>query len=216
VSTVLAAAFVVYTWLVVTWGPFIRLDHLLDRDYHVQSLYPVLTRVDRIGQRAVCLPVLALVVLAIGCRRRIWRPALLAAIAVFLVNLLVLIAKLAMTRGRPVAGRGFFTGGNMYPSGHTANIVLVYGLCCYLITHYGDISAGPRRILRWAVCAFGAVMFVTSLTLRWHWFSDLIGGFLLGGAVLACTVGIDALRGVSLPRTRDGSRPGVADRRSRR
>ncbi len=188
----LAGTFVVYTWLVINWGPFIRLDHFLDRNYHVQSLWPVLTRVDRIGQRAVCLPILAIVVAVTGWRHRSWRPAMLAAIAVFSVNLLVLIGKVAMARGRPISDRGFFSTGDMYPSGHTANILLVYGLCFHLIAHYGDISARTKRLLLWAVCAFSVIMFVTSLTLRWHWFSDLIGGFLIGGAVLALTVGIDA------------------------
>lgn len=192
VSAVLFATFIVYTWLVVNWGPFIRLDHFLDRNYHVRSLFPVLTKVDRIGQRAVCLPILAVVVVVTGWRHRSWRPAMLAGIAVFSVNLLVLIAKVAMTRGRPVSGRGFFSGGDMYPSGHTANILLVYGLCFHLIAHYGDISARAKRVLLWAVCVFSVVMFSTSLTLRWHWFSDLIGGFMIGGAVLALTVGIDA------------------------
>ena len=148
-----------------------------------------------------------------GWRHRSWRPALLAAIAVFSVNLLVLIAKVAMTRGRPVSGRGFFSGGDMYPSGHTANILVVYGLCFHLIAHYGQISARTKRILLWAVCVLSVVMFTTSLTLRWHWFSDLVGGFLIGGAVLALTVGIDAAlpfrshRLVVLPAAVQAARP---------
>jgi membrane-associated phospholipid phosphatase len=192
VSAGLAVTFVVYTWLVIHWGPFIRLDDFMDRDWHLQSLWPVLTRVDRIGQRAVCLPILAAVVAITVWRHRSWRPALLAGIAVFSVNLLVLIAKVAMSRGRPVTVHGFFSGGDMYPSGHTANVLVVYGLCFHLISHYGRVSARTRRVMFWGVFVLSAIMFTTSLTLRWHWFSDLIGGFLVGGAVLALTVGIDA------------------------
>jgi len=200
VAAVLGVTFVGYTWLVINWGPFIRLDDLLDRNYHVQSLWPVLSRVDRVGQRAVCLPILAVVVAATAWRHRSWRPALLAGIAVFSVNLLVLIAKVAMTRGRPVSGRGFFSGGDMYPSGHTANVLVVYGLCFHLITHYGQVSARTKRLLLRAVCVLSVVMFATSLTLRWHWFSDLVGGFMVGGAVLALTVGIDAALPFRSPR----------------
>jgi membrane-associated phospholipid phosphatase len=228
VSAILAVSFVVYTVLVVNWGPLIRLDRWLDRDYHVQPLYPVLTKVDRIGQRAVCLPILAVVVVVTGWRHRTWRTAMLAAIAVFTLNLLVLVAKVAMARGRPISDRGFFSGGDMYPSGHTANIIVVYGLCFHLVAHYGDIAAHTKRMLLWTVCVFSVVMFATSLTLRWHWFSDLVGGFMVGGAVLALTVAIDAAipfrsrRLVVLPskagvrRTRSDSPAAAADRRSHR
>lgn len=188
----LSVAFVVYTWLVVNWSPFISLDSFLNRNFHVQSLWPVLTRVDRVGQRAVCLPILAVVVAVTAWRHRSWRPALLATIAVFSVNLIVLIAKLAMSRGRPLSGQSFFADGDMYPSGHTANILVVYGLCYHLVTHYGRVSPRMKRLLFGFVCALSAVMLATSLLLRWHWFSDLVGGFMVGGAVLALTVGIDA------------------------
>jgi len=191
-AAVLAAIFVAYTWLVIHWGPFIHLDDLLNRNYHVKNLFFILGRLDRIGQRAVCLPILAVVVAVTAWRHRSWRPALLAAIAVFSVNLLVLIAKLAMSRGHPISGRGFFTWGDMYPSGHTANTIVVYGLCFHLISHYGQVSARTKRILLGVVCALCVVMTTTSLTLQWHWFSDLVGGFLVGGTVLALTVGIDA------------------------
>src|SRR6478609_10170657 len=146
-SAALAVTFVIYTWLVINWGPFIRLDDFLDRNWNVQSLWPVLSKVDRIGQRAVCLPILASVVAVTAWRHRSWRPAMLAGIAVFSVNLLVLIAKLAMSRGRPLSGHGFFAGGDMYPSGHTANILVVYGLCYHLITHYGRVSRRTQQVL---------------------------------------------------------------------
>ena len=40
-------------------------------------------------------------------------------------------------------------------------------------------------------------MVVTSLTLNWHWFADLIAGLLVGGLVLQLTVALDA----AVPRT---------------
>lgn len=191
-SGALAAAFVGYTWLVVHWQPLIELDAHLNRDYHVQSLWSLLHVVDRIGQRAVCLPILVAVIAVTGWRHRSWRPALLGFTAIVVVHLVVLIAKLAMARGRPLAGGSFFSDGDMYPSGHTANILVVYGLCYHLVTRYSDVSARVKRVLAVAVVALSVVMFTTSLLLRWHWFSDLLGGFMVGGAVLALTIGIDA------------------------
>jgi len=191
-SAVLMAAFVVYTVLVVEWSPFIRLDFFLNRNFHVHWLWPTLHIADRIGQRAVCLPILGSAIAVTAWRHRSWRPALLGVAGIFVVNLLVLIAKLALSRGHPLQGESFFSDGDMYPSGHTANILVVYGLCFHLVTHYGHVSARVRKLLAGAVVLLSAVMLATSLLLRWHWFSDLVGGFIVGGAVLALTIGIDA------------------------
>lgn len=192
VSLVLLAAFLVYTVLVVRWNPFVRLDFFLNRNFHVHSWWPLLHVLDRIGQRAVCLPILGTVIVVTSWRHRSWRPALLGAAGIFIVNLLVLIAKLALSRGRPLTGESFFSDGDMYPSGHTANILVVYGLCYHLITHYAQVSAQVKKMLAATVVLLSCLMLTTSLLLRWHWFSDLVGGFMIGGAVLALTVGIDA------------------------
>lgn len=191
-AAVLLASFVGYTLLVVHWSPFIRLDFALNRNFHVHSFWPVLHVVDRVGQRAVCLPILAGVVAVTAWRHRTWRPALLGLAGIFVVNLLVLIAKLAMSRGQPLTGESFFSDGDMYPSGHTANILVVYGLCYHLITHYGRVGDQVRKVLAATVVVLSVVMLTTSLLLRWHWFSDLVAGFMIGGAVLALAVGIDA------------------------
>lgn len=201
---VLVATFVAYTALVVQWGPFIRLDDALNRNFHVQPLWPVLSRIDTIGQasplnwspgRAFCLPLLGAVAVVVACRCRSWRPLGLTILTVVMENVAVIIPKLTLDRGRPLSGRSFFSNGDLYPSGHTANMVAYYGLCYYLITHYSEVSARTQRWLLRVVVALSLTMFTTSLLLRWHWFSDLIGGFMLGGAVLALTIGIDALLG---------------------
>jgi membrane-associated phospholipid phosphatase len=190
-SLVLLAAFAAYTWLVVSWGPFVQLDDDLNRNFHVHPWWPVLHVLDRLGQRAICLPVLATVAAFTGWRRRSWRPAAVGLLGVFTVNLVVLLAKLALSRGRPITGESFFTDGDLYPSGHTANVALVYGLCCDLLVRYGRAGRTARRLSQAALWLISLVMFATSLLLRWHWFSDLVGGFLIGGTVLTFTVGID-------------------------
>lgn len=201
-AAVLIATFVAYTVLVVHWSPLIRLDDALNRNFHVQPLWPFLARIDTIGQasplnwspgRAFCLPLLGVVAVVLCWRRRSWRPLALAILTVVMENVAVIIPKFTLDRGRPLSGRSFFSNGDLYPSGHTANMVAYYGLCYYLITHYSKVSARTQRWLLRIVVALSLTMFATSLLLRWHWFSDLIGGFMLGGAVLALTIGIDAI-----------------------
>jgi membrane-associated phospholipid phosphatase len=190
VSGYLLVAFAVLTALAA--GPLAPLDVALDSDRRIDSIRPVLLVVDRIGQRAVCLPVLVAVVIVLSRRTRSRRPAAVAALAVLAVNLLVGGLKLGLERGAPLNGEpGFLAGGVMYPSGHTANVVLVYGLAAYLWCRYTDAARRTRLLLAAVVAALTVVMTATSLTLRWHWFTDLAAGALVGAAVLVAVAAAD-------------------------
>ena len=178
--------------------PLMALDAYFNLAPPPASWRPVLHLFDRIGQRAICLPILALVVWACCRKQRFWRPAVVAAGSVFTLNLLVLILKLVLGRGQPApADPSFFIGGMAYPSGHTANIVLVYGLAVYLLGRYYGLSRAEAIVLWSAVAALSVLMVVVSLSLNWHWFADLIAGLIVGGAVLELTVAADA----ALPQT---------------
>jgi undecaprenyl-diphosphatase len=174
-------------------GPLVSIDSYFNLAAPPRGWVPVLHVMDRIGQRAVCLPVLT-AAMALSCWHvRSWRPAWLVAGAVFSLNLLVLILKLALGRGQPEAANpAFFVGGMAYPSGHTSNIVLVYGLAAYLLGNYRQVGRAARRAMWGLVGLLGVTMVVTSMTLSWHWFADLIAGLLIGGTVLELTVAVDA------------------------
>jgi membrane-associated phospholipid phosphatase len=174
-------------------GPLISIDTYFNLDPPPPGWVPFLHVLDRIGQRAVCLPVLAVATL-VACRRReSWRPAVVVAGSVFSLNLLVLILKVVLGRGQPeAADPAFFVGGMAYPSGHTANIVLVYGLVAYLLARYRHVSRRLVRLLWSAVGLLSLTMVITSLTLNWHWFADLIAGLLVGGVVLQLTAAVDS------------------------
>ncbi len=189
--------FVGFTLLAM--GPLISIDTYFNLAPPPRPWVPVLHVMDRIGQRAVCLPVLALAVL-LSCRRvRSWRPAWLAAGAVFSLNLLVLVLKVGLGRGQPEAANpAFFVGGMAYPSGHTSNILLVYGLAVFLLGRYRRIGRA-WTVLMWGLVGLLSVAMVgTSLTLNWHWFADLIAGLLVGGAVLELVVAVDAVTPASV------------------
>lgn len=173
-------------------GPLMALDTYFNLAPPPEPWLPVLHVLDRIGQRAVSLPILGVVVFLCWRRTRSWRPVLLAGAAVFTLNLLVLILKVGLGRGQPgFADPAFFVGGMAYPSGHTANIVLVYGLAVYLLGRYLRVS--PRTYaLGWVlVVGLSVVMVAVSMTLNWHWFADLVAGLLVGGVVLELSVATD-------------------------
>ncbi len=150
----LGLVFVGFTMLAME--PLMALDAYFNLDPPPAAWLPVLHLLDRVGQRAVCLPILAVVVSGCCRRQRSWRPAVIAAGSVFTLNLVVLLLKVGLGRGQPApADPSFFIGGMAYPSGHTANIVLVYGLAVYLLGRYVRAQPGGARSRsgrRWPHC----------------------------------------------------------------
>lgn len=176
-------------------GPFQKFDAYLNIDRPPQAWLPFLFVLDRIGQRAVCLPILAVVAFWLCRRNESWRPLVIAGASVFALNLTVLVLKLALGRGAPqAADPSFFVGGISYPSGHSANIVLVYGLIAYLVSAYYAWVTLRLQVLLWGgVGVLSVLMVVVSVTLNWHWFGDLVAGLLVGGIILQLTATADRM-----------------------
>lgn len=204
----LALVFVALTLLAM--GPMMKYDAYFNLDLPPERWLPFLHVLDRIGQRAVNLPILAVFTILVCRRQESWRPAVVAVLSVFTLNLVVLVLKVALARSEPnTADPSFFAGGLAYPSGHSANIVLVYGLVAYLLSRYYSIGRKTQTLL-WGIVGFLSVtMLVTSVTLNWHWFADLIAGFLVGGIVLELTATID--RAVPATGFAHGWRQGVRE-----
>lgn len=202
----LALVFIGFTLLAA--GPLMGLDAFFNLRQPPHVLVPALHVLDQIGRRAVCLPVVTVFTLW-GCwRRRSWRACWVVAISVFLETSVVGALKIGLGRAEPVTGNPhFFSGGMAYPSGHTANIVLVYGLVAYLLSRYVRVTRRWVWVTWVLVCLLSVVMVGTSLTLNWHWFADLIGGLLIGGVMLQLTVTVDAA--VPQAAFRTGWREGV-------
>jgi len=182
----LGAGFVVLT--VLSLGPLQPIDVELNRPY--QQWWPewrgTVRLVVRLGQRAVCLPVLLVVAAYAARRARSWAPLLTTLVCVIWLNLVVGLTKLATDRDKPRTGDpDFFEEGIIYPSGHSANAVLVYGLAAYLARRYVGRTAVLTRVLLVAAVLVSVVMVACSLYLQTHWITDLVAGLLVGGAVLA-------------------------------
>ena len=189
--------FVLVGFTMLAMAPLASLDTYLSLGAPPPAWVSTLHLVDRVGQRAVCVPVLAAVTYLCCRHQRSWRPAWVVAAAVFALNLAVLVLKLALGRGQAGTDPAFFVGGMAYPSGHTANIVLVYGLVAYLLSRYRGASQRVGAALWCAVGVLAVTMVTTSLLLSWHWFADLVAGLLVGAVLLQLTVAADT----ALPRT---------------
>ena len=202
----LFVVFIGFTLLVM--GPWVGIDAFFNVRQPPDGWKPVLHVMDRIGQRAICLPILGAVIFWIWRRTGRVRPLVVAAISVFALNAIVAVLKIGLGRGEPGAGiPDFFVGGMAYPSGHTANIVLVYGLIPYLLGTYARVGPRAVQVLSGVVVLLSVLMVTVSVTLTWHWLADLWAGLLIGGMVLALTSGVDH----AIPRDTfaAGLRPGL-------
>ncbi len=140
-----------------------------------------------LGSNAVLVPL----VIAIGgyflLRRRDWRPGakLLAALtgAVVLYD----IVKPAVGRLRPPASYMLLrVSGWAFPSGHATAAVAFYGMAAFAFSR--GRSAGTRALL-WAGSGVIAIAIGASrIYLGVHWFTDVVGGFALGGLWLAILI----------------------------
>jgi membrane-associated phospholipid phosphatase len=113
-------------------------------------------------------------------RQRSLRPLVLLATALLLLNLSVGAVKLVIGRIGPrhtLLVHDFFHGGNIYPSGHVSNAVVLFGLLAWIAVRHRRTMVG--------VAIFVPVMVgACTIYLRTHWVSDIIAGWFAGGLVL--------------------------------
>lgn len=182
---VLATVFLLVTLLAV--GPLAGVDRALDVPWSREwpQLRPVLEVVVRLGQRVVCVPLLVVVAAMAARRVRSWQPLLVAVGSIVALNVLVGLVKICTARGGPTTGDpSFFRTGTMFPSGHAANAILVYGVSTMVARRAWGAGAFRARLLAAMTVATSVAMVLIGLYFQWHWFTDLLGGLAIGGVVL--------------------------------
>ncbi len=79
-----------------------------------------------------------------------------------------------------------------FPSGHAQTVVLLYGLLFYLATVYirdGRLRTAAQLFCGWVIIFTG----MERVYAGHHWPSDVVGGFMVGGLLLAVLIAIDQL-----------------------
>lgn len=176
-------AYLLVTLGVIYHSPILDLDHAIQQMhlrhrwhgwYHRVEIYVML------GQRApstlVALPWIAWC----AWRSRSPRPLVLLATALLVLNLSVGVVKVFTGRIGPLFTSNVhdvFAGGNIYPSGHVSNTVVLYGVIAMLAVKYRKLAVAAAV---WISVSVG----LCTLYLNTHWFSDVIGGWLAGALVL--------------------------------
>ncbi|MCI3243599.1 phosphatase PAP2 family protein [Streptomyces spinosisporus] len=181
------AFYLAIVWAVVTTSWLVRLDWqvMFFRPYQQWShIHWFVDYYVVLGQRG---PTAVMVAAWLGWRswrQHTLRPLLTLGTSLLLLNITVGAAKIGMGRLGPhyattIGSNEMGLGGDIFPSGHTANAVVTWGILAYL--------ASTPRARRWlsalsAVTALGVGM--ATVYLGTHWLSDVLLGWAAGLLVL--------------------------------
>ncbi|WP_328482788.1 phosphatase PAP2 family protein [Streptomyces sp. NBC_00377] len=181
------AFYLAIVWLVVITSWLVRLDWLVMFFRPYQQWSGIHWFVDYyvvLGQRG---PTAVMVAAWLGWRswrQHTLRPLLTLGASLLLLNITVGAAKLGMGRLGPhyattIGSNEMGLGGDIFPSGHTANAVVTWGILAYL--------ASTPRARRWlsalsAVTSLGVGL--ATVYLGTHWLSDVVLGWAAGLLIL--------------------------------
>jgi membrane-associated phospholipid phosphatase len=134
-----------------------------------------------LGQRGPATLAFLPVFIWVSVRRRSIEPLVMLGTALIALNLSVGVVKYAIGRIGPRHSNDvhqlFVEGGTIYPSGHVANAVVLYGLLAWIAPKF-------RRTLIGVAVFICASVGMGTIYLRTHWFSDVVAGWAAGGLVL--------------------------------
>ncbi|MGW2959514.1 phosphatase PAP2 family protein [Streptomyces sp. NPDC001220] len=185
--TATLAFYLAIVWAVVITSWLVRLDWqvMFFRPYQQWSgIHWFVDYYVVLGQRG---PTAVMVAAWLGWRswrQHTLRPLLTLGASLLLLNITVGAAKLGMGRLGPhyatvIGSNEMGLGGDIFPSGHTANAVVTWGILAYL--------ASTPRARRWlsaasAVTSLGVGM--STVYLGTHWLSDVLLGWAAGLLIL--------------------------------
>ncbi|MDH6627405.1 membrane-associated phospholipid phosphatase [Streptomyces sp. LBL] len=181
------AFYLAMVWLVVITSWLVRLDWLVMFFRPYQQWAGIHWFVDYyvvLGQRG---PTAVMVSAWLGWRswrQHTLRPLLTLGASLLLLNITVGAAKLGMGRLGPhyattIGSNEMGLGGDIFPSGHTANAVVTWGILAYLAS-----TPGARRWLSAGSAVVSLGVGMATVYLGTHWLSDVLLGWAAGLLVL--------------------------------
>jgi membrane-associated phospholipid phosphatase len=195
-SAFLTFGFILVTLDILNKGLLYKADQLiadLERPKFEGFSNFIILRIDDLGLRWFTASILLITAALISKRFKSWRPLNLSVLSLIFLNVFVGAAKIGF--GRCKAKEDFdlcmFTDGMAYPSGHISNALVTWGLFAYIIFRYTHRAPFEGLKLYWLVALVTIAVGVVSLLRNTHWFTDLLGGMFLGGAILVLVVAID-------------------------
>ncbi len=180
---VVAAAYAALTVAVVVGSPLDAVDRAaasMRLAQHWPDVQSWVLRYEIIGQRGPSAAVAGAYVVWLSWRTRSLRPVVMLTTSLLLLNLSVGAVKVFIGRLGPLLTtqpRAVFDGGDIFPSGHTSNAVVVMGVLAMLALRH-------RRLATWAAALGAATVGLGTIVLDTHWVTDVLGGWLAGALIL--------------------------------
>ena len=144
----------------------------------------VLWLLTQTGGRGTILVVIGALTLYVMRQRRVWQPLLRVLVAFVLLTVVVYALKIGLGRTAPGSGASIlYVDGRSYPSGHSANAVLWWGLAVWLVRSYG-LPAWAVRLFTVVALAAPVLTSLSMLALNYHWLTDVLAGVALGIVLL--------------------------------
>jgi len=194
-SIFLFIGFLLVTEQVLNQSYLYRFDHwikgLKHHTFKGMSSH-ILLAMDDLGLRSLTATILLITAAFLGWKFKSWRPIYLSVSALILLNGVVGLSKLIFGRTKPRLSLDLLhAGGLSYPSGHSANALLTWGMTAYILYRYSFHSRSHLIFLQVVVGVLTTTVYAASLIRNTHWFSDLLGGVLIGGSLLVFLIAID-------------------------
>lgn len=176
---------------VMLGGPLRHADHLVSRwaRLHVRGAAWDCARVlSGLGRRGMVAIPLGVATALTAALRRSWRPIIWTLMVVLILGVVVHVIKDVTGRTSPGSGvdKVHVASGDEYPSGHTINGFVMWGMTLRLLAAAG--VAPGRWLTRRRICIVAVLLgLMTGVGLvgaNWHWLSDVLAGWLLGPPVL--------------------------------
>ncbi len=176
---------IVVAVLASTWLVIIDWKVMLFRPYQQwPELHAFLDYFVVLGQRG---PTAVMVAAWLGWRswrQHTLRPLLVLGVSLLLLNATVGAVKIGLGRLGPhyateIGSAELFAGGDIFPSGHTANAVVTWGILAYLAT-----TPLARRYLSALSATVSLGVGLTTVYLGTHWLSDVVLGWAAGLLIL--------------------------------
>ncbi len=136
------------------------------------------------------MPIMAVAACAVlAIRRRSWTPVILVVGAGVGSLLMTIAGKDIIQRHRPPLTDAIppFEYSPSFPSGHTLNAVVIAGIVAYLLV-LRQRTRTPRAVTIAVSVLIAVAVGASRVLLGAHWFTDVLAGWLLGGAWLAVVI----------------------------